>query len=81
MFLETKEVAVNPSAQPIITASEAITAMRAVNSLFKSIVSAVKDEAIIMEQVFPDAAAALAVFVTRVFEQRVQVSHLILEAK
>ena len=55
-------------------ATTAITALRSLAALYKSITQAVKDEAIIMEQVFAEPAEALALFVTRLFEQRVQVS-------
>lgn len=53
--------------------SSAITALRSLAALYKAIVQAVKDEAIITEQVFPSPSAALVLFVTRLFEQRVQV--------
>lgn len=54
--------------------SSAITALRSLAALYKAITQAVKDEAIIMEQVFPVPAHALVMFVTRLFEQRVQVT-------
>ena len=53
--------------------SSAITALRSLAALYKAIIQAVKDEAIIMEQVFPSPADALVMFVTRLYEQRVQV--------
>jgi len=56
--------------------SSAITALRSLAALYKAIVQAVKDEAIIMEQVFPAPGDALVMFVTRLYEQRVQVSLL-----
>lgn len=56
--------------------SSAITALRSLAALYKAIIQAVKDEAIIMEQVFPAPADALVMFVTRLYEQRVQVGFL-----
>ncbi|KAK9823591.1 hypothetical protein WJX72_004079 [[Myrmecia] bisecta] len=71
MFIDVKELAFGGGGK-VTDTSSAITAMRALNALYKSILQTVKDEAVIMEQVFPSPGAALALLVQRVFEQRVQ---------
>ena len=74
LFIDARELALGQAAGQVTDATTAITALRSLAALYKSITQAVKDEAIIMEQVFAEPAEALALFVTRLFEQRVQVS-------
>lgn len=59
-----------------VDAAEAITAMRSLGGLYKSILLAVRDEAVVMEQVFPNPGPAMAMLIHRIFEQRIQVSPL-----
>lgn len=73
MFIDARELALGHSAAQVTDTSSAITALRSLAALYKAIVQAVKDEAIITEQVFPSPSTALVLFVTRLFEQRVQV--------
>lgn len=74
LFIDARELALGQAAGQVTDATTAITALRSLAALYKSITQAVKDEAIIMEQVFAEPAEALALFVTRLFEQRVQAS-------
>lgn len=74
LFIDARELALGQGAAQVTDASSAITALRSLAALYKAIIQAVKDEAMIMEQVFLDPAAALVMFVTRLFEQRVQVT-------
>jgi len=67
-------LALGQGAAQVTDTSSAITALRSLAALYKAIIQAVKDEAIIMEQVFPAPGDALVMFVTRLYEQRVQVS-------
>lgn len=53
----------------------ALTAIRALTDIYKHILAAVKEEALVMEQVFPNPDEAMATFVQRVFEQKVQVTN------
>ncbi len=73
MFTDPKALAQGTMDAHVTDASSAITAMRSLNVLYKALLVSVRDEAVIMEQVFPAADAALARLITRVFEQRVQV--------
>lgn len=74
LFIDARELALGQGAAQVTDASSAITALRSLAALYKAIIQAVKDEAMIMEQVFLDPAAALVMFVSRLFEQRVQVT-------
>ena len=56
-----------------VDAAEAITAMRSLGGLYKGILAAVRDEAVVMEQVFPSPGPAMAMLTHRIFEQRIQV--------
>eukprot|EP00891_Asterochloris_glomerata_P000050 jgi/Astpho2/50/fgenesh1_pg.00001_%23_28_t len=76
MFTDPKALAQGTMDAHVTDASSAITAMRSLNVLYKALLVSVRDEAVIMEQVFPAADAALARLITRVFEQRVQASLL-----
>ena len=46
--------------------------MQRLNALYKDLLHAVKEEALLMEQIFPDPTAALAAFISRVFEQKIK---------
>ncbi len=72
-------MALGQGAAQVTDTSSAITALRSLAALYKAIVQAVKDEAIIMEQVFPAPGDALVMFVTRLYEQRVQVNPVSME--
>ncbi|DBB07800.1 TPA: hypothetical protein ACH3X3_009214 [Trebouxia sp. C0006] len=74
LFIDARELALGQGAAQVTDTSSAITALRSLAALYKAIVQAVKDEAIIMEQVFPAPGDALVMFVTRLYEQRVQAS-------
>ena len=73
LFIDARELALGQVAAQVTDTSSAITALRSQAALYKAIIQAVKDEAMIMEQVFLTPADALVMFVTRLFEQRVQV--------
>lgn len=73
LFIDARELALGQVAAQVTDTSSAITALRSLAALYKAIIQAVKDEAMIMEQVFLTPADALVMFVTRLFEQRVQV--------
>lgn len=71
MFMDVREV-LGP-AQPDGSAEPAGAALQRLNALHKSIGAAVGKEAAAMEHIFPNPAAALAAFITRIFEQRLKV--------
>lgn len=73
LFIDARELALGQGAAQVTDTSSAIAALRSLAALYKAIIQAVKDEAMIMEQVFLSPADALVMFVTRLFEQRVQV--------
>ena len=50
----------------------AAAVMQRLNGLYKDLLHAVKEEAVLMEQIFPDPATALASFISRVFEQKIK---------
>lgn len=72
LFIDARELALGQGAAQVTDTSSAITALRSLAALYKAIIQAVRDEAMIMEQVFLSPADALVMFVTRLFEQRVQ---------
>lgn len=72
MFMDVKEL-VFGSGGKITDTSSAITAMRTLSTLYKGMLTTVKEEAVVMEQVFPSPDTAMQMLVQRVFEQRVQV--------
>ncbi|KAL4458016.1 hypothetical protein ABPG75_012881 [Micractinium tetrahymenae] len=49
-----------------------LAALRGLSSLYKSILSTLRDEAVVIEQVFPSPSRALGQYIQRVFEQKVQ---------
>lgn len=73
LFIDARELALGQGAAQVTDTSSAITALRSLAALYKAIIQAVKDEAMIMEQVFLSPADALVMFVIRLFEQRIQV--------
>jgi hypothetical protein len=50
----------------------AVAAMRSLTELYAKLSSAIRDEAVVIEQVFSDSGKALAALVERIFEQIVQ---------
>ncbi|KAH7619595.1 putative Exocyst complex component SEC10b [Nannochloris sp. 'desiccata'] len=60
----------SPSASTSDTA--AVAAMRSLTELYSKLSSAIRDEAVVMEQVFLDCGKAVAALVERIFEQIVQ---------
>ena len=72
MFMDAKEVQFTEGRRAV-DAAEAITAMRSLGGLYKGILAAVRDEAVVMEQVFPSPGPAMAMLTHRIFEQRIQV--------
>ena len=50
----------------------ALAARNTLNALFKSLLQTVKEETLVMEQIFQNPSAAIAAFITRVFEQRLK---------
>ena len=77
LFIHARELALGQGAAQVTDTSTAITALRSLAALYKAIIQAIKDEALIMEQVFPAPSDAMVMFVTRLFEQRVQVTCLL----
>ncbi len=75
MFIDVRELSAGASAGSVTNAAAAGIALRDLSQQYKGLLAAVKEEALIMEQVFPSPRSALAIFVQRVFEQRVQVVH------
>ncbi|KAK9825577.1 hypothetical protein WJX74_007103 [Apatococcus lobatus] len=71
MFMDAKEVQFTEGRRAV-DAAEAITAMRSLGGLYKNILAAVRDEAVVMEQVFPNPGPAMAMLIHRIFEQRIQ---------
>jgi hypothetical protein len=49
----------------------AVAALRGLSSLYKSILGTMREEAVVMEQVFPSPDKALEMYIQRIFEQRV----------
>ncbi|KAL4853455.1 Exocyst complex component SEC10b [Chlorella vulgaris] len=69
----------NAAAQQAAAAAQAgelsaadLSSLRALSSFYKGLLSAMRDEAVVLEQVFSSPAAALAQYLQRVFEQKVQ---------
>ena len=50
----------------------AVTAMRLLSSMYKTIIESVRKEAIVIEQVFPSPSAAMIELINRIFEQAIQ---------
>ena len=75
MFIDVRELSAGAAAGSVTDAAAAGIALRDLSQQYKGLLTAVKEEALVMEQVFPSPRNALAIFVQRVFEQRVQVGH------
>ena len=73
MFMDVRELSAGAVASAVTDAATAGVALRDLSQQYKGLLAAIKEEALIMEQVFPSPRTALAIFVQRVFEQRVQV--------
>ena len=50
----------------------ALAAMNTLNALFKSLLQTLKEETLLMEQIFQNPQAAIGALITRVFEQRLK---------
>jgi hypothetical protein len=72
MFMDVKQLG---GGKPTLgeAPSSAISALQALAALYKSILAAFKEESLVLQHVTPSPEPALAIFVQRVFEQRVQV--------
>ena len=73
MFIDVRELSAGTGARDVTDAATAGIVLRDLSQQYKGLLAAVKEEALVMEQVFPSPRTALAIFVQRVFEQRVQV--------
>ena len=74
MFIDVRELSAGAATASAVTdAATAGVALRDLSQQYKGLLTALKEEALIMEQVFPCPRTALAIFVQRIFEQRVQV--------
>lgn len=62
----------SPDASAPSTDAAAVAAMRSLTELFSGLSSAIRNEAVVMEQVFPDPPKAVATLAQRMFEQVVQ---------
>lgn len=78
MFIDVRELSAGASSGQVTDAATAGIAVRDLAQLYKGLLGAVKEEALVMEQVFPSPRNALLIFVQRVFEQRVQVRSSVL---
>ena len=74
MFMDVREV-LGPAGQGA-AAEPAGAALLRLNALHRSISTVVAEEAPAMERIFQSPAAALAAFITRIFEQRLKVGPL-----
>ncbi len=72
MFMDVREV-LGPKQDAEAMAEPAGAALLHLNAMHNSIGGAVAKEATAMARIFPDPSAALAAFVTRIFEQRLKV--------
>ncbi|KAK9835004.1 hypothetical protein WJX81_003494 [Elliptochloris bilobata] len=72
MFIDVRELAPGSPAGTAADAAGAQVALRNLGALFKGLLAACREDALVMEQVFPSARAAILLYVQRVFEQRVQ---------
>ena len=69
MFMDVSAMMGGPGGAP----ETALAAMNTLNALFKSLLQTLKEETLVMEQIFQNPSAAIAAFITRVFEQRLKV--------
>ncbi|BDA40569.1 Exocyst complex component 5 [Coccomyxa sp. Obi] len=72
MFIDVRELSAGAAGGQVTDATTAGIAVRDLGQLYKGLLAAVKEEALVMEQVFPSPRTALIIFLQRVFEQRVQ---------
>ena len=77
MFIDLHEVLGRAPPPPSAGAAHdtAAVAIQRLNALYKDLLHAVKEEALLMEQIFPDPGTALAAFISRVFEQKIKARH------
>ncbi len=76
MFIDVRELSAGAAGAQVTDATTAGIAVRDLGQLYKGLLAALKEEALVMEQVFPSPRTALIIFLQRVFEQRVQVRTL-----
>lgn len=72
MFMDVREV-LGPNPKGDAAGEPAGAALHRLNAMHKGISGAVGKEASAMARIFSEPAAALAAFVTRIFEQRLKV--------
>jgi hypothetical protein len=68
----TANPASSPSSASTSSETAAVAAMRSLTELYSKLSSSIRDEAVVMEQVFLDTGKAVAALVERIFEQIVQ---------
>ena len=77
MFIDLHEVLGSAPPPPGARGQDtAMLVMQRLNALYKDLLHAVKEEALLMEQIFPDPGSALAAFISRVFEQKIKARNL-----
>jgi len=72
MFMDVMEMLGSPRSVGV-TPNTALAAMNILNALYKTLLQTVKEETLVMEQIFPNPSIAIAAFINRVFEQRIKV--------
>lgn len=72
MFMDVMEMLGSPRSGGT-TPDTALAAMNVLNALFKNLLLTVKEETLVMEQIFPNPSIAIVAFINRVFEQRIKV--------
>lgn len=73
MFTDRKELALGQS-EPVVDQNTALAAKRRLGTMYKSLLHAMRQEAVIMKAVFPRPQEAIAAFIQQVFAQRIQVN-------
>jgi exocyst complex component 5 len=81
MFMDVNELRSAPTYASIVDGDPgaALAAIRSLVSLYKGLLATMKEEAVVIDHVFPNPAAALSIFVQRIFEQRIQVRRGVLD--
>ena len=72
MFNDAKELALGQS-EPVVDTNTALAAKRRLGTMYKSILHALRNEAVTMRAVFPRPQEAIIALVQKVFEVRIQV--------
>lgn len=74
MFVDVKQLQDgSPRGRLGTDQGEPLSGMASLAALYKSLLAAFKEEALVLGHVFPSSPPALTLFVQRVFEQKVQV--------